>query len=138
MHFGEILRNVRWGIAQGAKYSMFYSAWFAIAYVVVGVLLLAKGGMTVPLVFAFYLVAPICAGAVVGLLRPLGRSLAGQMLIGFVAALPLTAIGALLVFPVDEWTKVGWKFCLALAGLMGPLYGLVNWVVDLGPLRKRD
>jgi hypothetical protein len=116
---------------EGAKTGFLYGACYAIAGIV---LLVIRGprpfetafGVSAPFAIILYLLAGVLAGAVVGILSPIGRSLVGKVFVGIVAMLPVS----LMYIAVRE---EGLRFQSMLTGafiislLLGTLGGMVVW-----------
>jgi len=121
-----LVANVRWGVTWGLRMAMLFCAW-------IGILVVLNWSFTLPVrsnhhvnafaVVALYVGGGIIAGAIVGLLRPLERTMAGAMLTGFVAALPVFAGGSLLLNSLSNWDITNTIVTLAGAGTLGPMMG---------------
>jgi len=79
---------------------------------------------------AVYLVAGIVGGSIFGLFMPLGRSLLGAAFLGFVVAIPIAVLMAIIVAP-DVAPGTG-EFVWICAGvsLLGPVGGAGLWIVN--------
>jgi hypothetical protein len=72
-------------------------------------------------VIGLYFGGGIVAGTVLGLMRPLLRSVAGAMVTGFVAALPFFAGCSLLSHPLSQWGSTDTIVTLAASFILGPM-----------------
>jgi hypothetical protein len=122
--------NILWGIRSAVFYSKFYSGLALFVYIVGGGIGFAKAGLKFGPVLAFYLVAPLLAGAVVGALRPLSGNVVGQMLIGAVAAIPVALGVYLVVLPAPLWHERLFPLVAFSALVFGPIMGAVTYLVD--------
>jgi hypothetical protein len=125
----RLIANVLWGVRESFFFIKVYSVWALVAWFAGAAVLYAKYGLSIIGVLLFYCTALPLAGAVVGLLRPLGRTLLGQMFIGAMAALPITFAGFTLVFTRAEWPQLLIPTAVGTAVVLGPLYGAINWIV---------
>jgi hypothetical protein len=117
--------NVRQGLWWGAAFATLYSL------AAVGIFVLhAPGpfhanGVSLPAVLALYWVGGLAGGLIYGLLLPLGRTLAGAMVLGFLVALPVAAAASLLVERQSRTPAP--ILVIGFAALMGPLCGAGIW-----------
>ncbi len=117
--------NLRWGVVWGLRMSLLFSAW-------IGVLIVLNQSVSLPVgqtdhhvnafaVMALYVGGGILAGAVIGLLRPIERTMFGTMVTGFVAGLPVFAGGSLLLGGLAQWDSTNTIVTVAGALLVGPM-----------------
>src|SRR6185312_850256 len=122
-----LVANVRWGVTWGLRMALLFSAW-------IGILMILNRSVTLPggetnhhvnafAVVALYVGGGIAAGAIVGLLRPLERTMAGAMLTGFVAALPFFGGCSLLVHSLSLWYSTDTIVTVAASLMLGPMVG---------------
>lgn len=118
------LANLLWGVRWGAIMAFGYSL-IAIAISILSLSTkLLHGQVTIFQVVLTYWIGGIVGGAIVGLLRPLTRTKPGTALVGFVAAVPLTAsILGLTHKPTTSWTRE-LVIILALSLILGPVFAI--------------
>ena len=88
LHVSRAIANLKWGVKGGLTLAAFYCVW-------VGVLFLIGGpeslGVGLTRLMATYVAVGVVAGAVMGLLRPLTGNDFGAFVVGYLAAVPITA-----------------------------------------------
>ena len=102
----RLFRNLVWGVREGFRYSMVYTGWGLSAFLTGGAVLLAKLRLGLLPVLMLYLCAPVVAGTVIAMLRPLCRTMLGQMFVGAVAGLPIGFAVYMVLLPVHRWGAV--------------------------------
>ena len=122
-----LVANIRWGVTWGLRMPLLFSAW-------IGILMILNRSVTLPVgetnhhvnafaVVALYVGGGIAAGAIVELLRPLERTMAGSIFTGFVAALPVFAGGSLLINDLSHWDITNTIVTVAGACMLGCTMG---------------
>ncbi|MFN2398928.1 MAG: hypothetical protein ABR543_09875 [Gemmatimonadaceae bacterium] len=108
-----VLRNIRWGIILGLFFAVYYSAIAIAIYLLLGPSAFDRNGITLLGAIMAYFTAGVVGGIVVGLFRPLVRSLLGRMAAGILVAVPVflvigvTADGNITGWTGDEWVALG-------------------------------
>jgi len=119
----------------GVWFGVAYSAWALVLLLLRGSEPFDRLGTTVGKAILFYLAAGVISGTIIGLLLPIGRWLAGALLIGVMAGIPVGALIAVINHSrVDWWqeipTGVEW------GALEGALLGVVVWSTNRHLLKK--
>ena len=122
----EYVITVFVSIVAGVVVGLIYSAVAVLIYVLSGPAQFQEEGIRVIDLAKVYIGGFSMAGAIAGLLLPLGRWAVGAALIGFLAALP-----AVTMIAITLW---GWPFTrhtiytIGVASLVfGPTFGLMMW-----------
>src|SRR4051794_17188739 len=123
----DLVRDLRWGA------SRFTALGVILSLIVLAASLMRSGnsnrfGIGLWLAITIYVFGGFLAGLVVGLLRPATRTLLGQILVGFVAMLPLAALVVELAIPPAERAMNGVGFVLLVAAVLGPVYAIALWL----------
>jgi hypothetical protein len=72
--------------------------------------------------------AGIVAGALIGLLRPLGKSRMGSMVIGIVVMVPVAIVSTIVSDgPMSVWSLETWLVSFASSSILGACFGLLLW-----------
>ena len=119
--------NVAWGVRRGVTAGLFFVGWAALVFLARGTVAVATpggGSLTLAAVIAAYLAGGALAGAVVGALRPLGRSRPGSALLGLMAAVPLFVAIRFAAEGPAPWTRGDTVLVGVCALFAGPLTGL--------------
>lgn len=126
----DLRRDIAWGIHWGKQFSSYYTL-LALAWLVfAGRFAWGRWGFRIFLIVPFYWGAGVVAGAIIGLLRPLGRTLLGQVLIATIAGFPVCFGGAMIVIPFEKWAELLVPTGLIATLALAPLAGVVNWIVS--------
>jgi hypothetical protein len=118
--------RIRVGATWGIGLGLGCIAWVTFLALLPGSARFERLGIPYLVLVAFYLLSGAVAGGIVGLLMPWSRRLPLRMVIGFLAALPIS-LALSLVVPVPT----GWgarevvHVVLIWAGIVGPLGALV-------------
>lgn len=116
--------NVRLGTGRGLAIGGFFAAGSLLIVATRGMSVLDDYHTTLPGLLAFNLIGGAVTGAIVGVLLPLAsRGAISAGLVGFVAMLPASVVGMLMVTPRGEWPNVVPMGTLAGAALLGGLGG---------------
>ena len=99
-HVSTAMGNLKWGVKGGLGIASFYCVWVGGLYLLGGPEPFSRLGVSLTSVIATYLVGGVAAGAVIGLLRPLSRNDFGAFVVGYLAAVPITAG---LMIRLDGW-----------------------------------
>jgi hypothetical protein len=121
-----MLSRTKEGAKTGFLYGLFYAAAGIVILLIRGPRPLERFGVSAPLAIVMYLIAGILAGAVVGILSPLARSLVGKMFVGVVAMIPVS-----LMYIVAYEDGIGLRQALTAAfiisTILGSLGGAIFW-----------
>jgi hypothetical protein len=123
-----VIRNIGWGVRWGVRMGLLFCAWVLILVLVEGSpTLQLREGYAVPAlsVIALYALGGPCAGAIVGLFRPLLQWRAGAVLAGTLAALPLFLGVRVMMFGFAPWGMADTVIVLGGSPLLGPLTALL-------------
>lgn len=115
-----------WGAKWGLRLASLYCVWIIILIGLNRSLTLkASGGHTVNAlaVLALYVLGGAIAGAVVGITRPLQRSMIGAMLSGWFAALPVFWGAVFVVRGFVPWDSESTIIVVAGSLMLGPTLG---------------
>lgn len=115
-------QNIRWGVANGARFAAVLSGLVALVELPRGALTAAR----LFVVIAAYFASGITAGVVVGVMRQWTRRKVGALLVGIVAAVPV-GIALQLAYDVDAHQAFSWLVLVEFALIAGPLGGLIRW-----------
>jgi hypothetical protein len=120
----RVAANVRLGVIYGLAIGGTFALGSLITVLVRGATFLDDYRISLLGLIAFNLVGGAGTGAIAGLLLPLAkRSAIGASAVGFVAMLPISFIGMLLVTPPGEWREVIPLGAPVGAALLGGLIG---------------
>ena len=123
-HRSTTTANLKWGVKGGLGMALFYCMWVGVLYVLRGPEPFSRQGVSLTTVVATYLAVGVVAGGVVGLLRPLTGNGFGAFVVGYVAALPITAGLMICVtgWPTT-WTARWWHEFPILVLIFGTMVG---------------
>ena len=120
--------DVRWGIGWGVAFSALYGVLVVAQYFASQGQVLERKGLHLLVVLAAYAASGVLGGAVLGILRPLGRSKGGSMLLGFIVMLP---VGVMLQTAIrglpPAWSGVDVASVILMASTMGPIAGWIAY-----------
>ncbi len=120
----DLQNNVRLGISRGLAVGGFFAAGSLLMVATRGMAVLDDYHTTLPGLLAFNVIGGSITGAIVGALLPVAsRGAVSAAVVGFVAMLPASLVGMLMVTPHGEWRDVVPVGTLAGAGLLGGLGG---------------
>lgn len=124
-HVSSAMDNLKWGVKGGVGFALFYCAWVGALYLVAGSEALSRQGVSLTTIMSTYLCVGVVAGAVVGLLRPLTKNGFGAFVVGYIAAVPVTAglVVCLNGWPTT-WTARWWHEFPILVLVFGTMVGL--------------
>jgi len=117
-----VLRAVRTALGCAAVLSAFVTLQSALTHGRA----LERYGLRLWEVIALYFGGAVVAGLVVGLLKPLTRTLLGAMIVGVVAVYPALLALSPIGLPDRPWTA-RFTGSLLLASVMGPVYAWALW-----------
>ena len=100
-----LIKNLRWRIKTGIRAGLTFTVIAVIAFVLDFKHTLSAKGLTFLAVAAAYLGGGVVAGAIVGALRPLGRSRLGAVLLGVIACVPVAIAIRLAAEGFTPWTR---------------------------------
>jgi hypothetical protein len=126
---GRVQRDIAWGIGWGLRIAGGFTV-LAIGIAVVSSLVSAPSSQLMTFLgqtLAIYLWGAFTAGAVVGLLRPLGRNWLGAATMGFAAGLPVTVGGYLILLGFGRMSLALVLLSVGQALLAGGLAGIMIW-----------
>ena len=83
--------NLKWGVKGGLGFAAVYCLWVGLLFLIGGPETFRRLGVTLTTVIATYVTVGVVAGAVIGLLRPLTGNGFGAFVVGYLAAVPITA-----------------------------------------------
>ena len=116
--------NLGVGVTRGLAIGAFFAAGALVLRLVNGSRFLDDNYVSLLGLIAYDVLAGAATGAIVGSLLPLAsRSSIGAALVGFVAMLPASFVGMLIVTPSDQWDRVIPIGSLVAAALLGGLIG---------------
>lgn len=127
----RVTSNLRTGLEWGLSFALFYSAYVLLLALIKGPGVFIRAGTTLLTVVAAYFLGGLVGGAAFGLLLPLGRSLTGAAVLGFIVALPVTAAIGMSLWPPEVWLSKT-PVILIASGTLGPLCGASMWFVTQG------
>lgn len=117
--------NIAWGIRWGVLFSLGFIAYIALLFLARGQAPFAEYGMTFGRLVTLYLGAGMASGAVVGVLRPLGRWFWGAAVIGFFAGVVVASCLMFLENGVFAWGAEDVVKVTVLGLVWGPAGGLM-------------
>lgn len=106
-------------------FAAIFTAWAALQFLFRGEAVFAKYKMSFGAVIAFYLGGAVAAGAVVGMLLPLGRSTGGAALLGFIAGIPVAVAFRIALSGFAAWTVRDTIFLILWPLVLGAPAGTV-------------
>jgi hypothetical protein len=86
MRMRSLGSDIRWGVGWGIGFAALYAGFALVQYALTEGQALANKGLSLAAVVGAYAVAGVLGGAVLGVLRPLGRSRGGSILLGFITS----------------------------------------------------
>ena len=98
----DMWRGARYGGAFGAALSI----WAALVYLIGGRTAFAEKGVSLAGLVALYLLNGVAGGVLVGLVRPLTRSLPGMILTAMLVAVPVAVAIRLMASGLEPLTRV--------------------------------
>lgn len=119
--------DLRWGFGHGLRIA-------GLLLLVTLFMYLARGGGPDPLQFgwlaiaATYLLASLGAGLLLGLLRPINKTLLGHMVIGMACTLPLCGLVIYQMEWKDWYTMPRWIVTCCVTVILGSVYGIAVWM----------
>lgn len=118
--------NLGWGIRWGLAFASGYIAWVLLLYLVAGSAPFEEhGNLTVGKAIVAYIAGGVLAGSIVGSLRPLVRWLLGAIVLGVIAAVPVTLGMLIAMVGMPPWA-FEYKFAAVIAPIvLGSLGGLI-------------
>jgi hypothetical protein len=119
----DLRRGIGWGLAIGGV----FTAYVAVVTVLRGSDVGAEVGLPLWVLIAGYLLGGAVAGALVGLFAPIGRTRSGAMLLGTMAALPISAFFTVLLRPPDMPFVFVPGVVLVSSVIMGAVGGASVW-----------
>jgi hypothetical protein len=120
----DLQSNGRLGLNRGLAIGGFFAAGSLLMVATRGISVLDDYHTTLPGLLAFNVIGGAITGAIVGVLLPVAnRGAVSAALVGFVAMLPASVVGMLMVTPHGEWRDVVPVGSLAGAALLGGLGG---------------
>ncbi len=120
----DLQSNVRLGVSRGLTIGGFFAAGSLLVVATRGMSVLDDYHTTLPGLLAFNVIGGAITGAIVGVLLPVAsRGAVRAAVLGFVAMLPASVVGMLMVTPQGEWRDVVPIRTLAGAALLGGLGG---------------
>lgn len=120
-----VVNDITWGCAWGTGVAFVLSVF---VLVVRGGAMLAGGGGTAPGLLAVvgsYFLGGLLAGAVVGVLRPVGKTAWGAGLLGFVASTPVFFVFEYFDRGPQAWSTGRVTAMLLFASLLGVPVGVI-------------
>jgi hypothetical protein len=119
-----VMGNLKWGVKGGLGIASLYCVWVGVLYLLQGSEPFSRQGVGLPTVLATYVAVGVIAGAVIGLLRPLTRNDFGAFVVGYLAAVPITAGLMICVngWPT-AWTVRRWHEFPVMVLLFGTMVG---------------
>ncbi len=119
----EIVRTVRTALGYAAVFSILAALQ---STQVSGRAFLDRFGLRLWEVIAVYFGGAVTAGLVVGVLKPLARSLPGAMVVGVIAVYPAILALSPVGLPDAAWRERA-TASLVLASMLGPAYAWALW-----------
>lgn len=126
-----LIENIKWGVTEALKICLAYGAWIVVVYILGGAIVFSKTGLRIGSGIALYLVAPLCAGLIVGALRSLTRWFVGRLVVGTLAAVPICLCGYMIVLARDLWHDRLIPLTIITAVFVGPMF-VAFGEVDIG------
>jgi hypothetical protein len=100
----ELRRDLELGLWVGMSIALICAFFATLRFILGGAAAFsAKTHMAIGEALLFYLLGGLSGGILIGVLRPLRGTTMGSFVIGFCAALPLSAMAALSVIERKEW-----------------------------------
>lgn len=136
----DIRSDVLFAIKKGAFYATLLSVYALTLVVLSRGRVLDKYGpnVTVIRVIVVYYSAAVLGGTVVGVLKPIAKTLLGSMLIGFLVALIGGFFVLMTLLPPEEWRSVLPLATVLFALALGPGAGAINWYFDRKDRRSAE
>lgn len=119
------LKNLKTGLIWGLRYAFAYSLIVLVIAVTRGAEPFQKAGTTLLAVLVVYWSAGVVTGSIVGILLPLGKSMAGAALLGAIGSIPVSCAVLLATQPPSHWGAELPLF-VVIGLLIGPLFGLAT------------
>ncbi len=120
----SVATNVKLGVVYGVGIGATFALGAVLMVLIRGIHSLTDYRISLPGLIALDLLGGVGTGAIVGLFLPFAaRSALRASVVGFVAMLPFSFVGMLIVTPPDEWPKVIPVGPLVAAALLGGLIG---------------
>lgn len=117
---GASAQDVKWGLKWGAGFTVVMTLYTLGVYLIVGSEPFDRVGLRPQVVLTLYIAGSLIAGLVVGLLRKLTATREGSMLVGTLAALPVSLGMGLAYFGAPAiWSTGDWAQCVFMAILFG-------------------
>jgi hypothetical protein len=113
-------------VVAGVVFAVLCSLWVGLVVLVQGTAPFDRAGLSPLVVIGIYFLVGPLGGALIGLMLPLGRSVWGSILVGFVGVLPLYGAFALLLVPRKDWL-VGLVLTCFLGMFVGGITGYSAW-----------
>ena len=120
-----IVERMVMGAKAGALLGVLYCGIATVSFVVRGTAATAAMGVGLPSLFAAYLIGGPASGAVAAILFPLGRTLAGALVVGFVSIIPLILGGRIVLRGLARWDRADSVVIMATALFIGGLTGVL-------------
>jgi hypothetical protein len=123
-YWRHLPRELRVGVSAGLLVAAVYAAVASVIFLFRGSRPFAANDVTLSGALLAYFAAGVLGGVAYGLLHPLGRWLAGQLLIATICAmLAFMAIKAASVGPPTRWASGDWSGVVVLGLLFGQVGG---------------
>ncbi|MDT8436697.1 MAG: hypothetical protein RRA92_08070 [Gemmatimonadota bacterium] len=118
MKLRDMIRNIGWGLTHGLVMAVVLLFLLFFLSALVGSNMAAEHGLSWASASALFGTIGVTVGALIGVMRPLGRYRVGAMIMGVVGAAGVYFIGAIWLF---GWTTVGqvWDVLLIVALFAG-------------------
>jgi hypothetical protein len=124
LHVSTAIGNAKWGVKGGLRAAVVYCLWVGLLFLIGGPETFSRLGVTLTTVMATYVTVGVLAGAVIGLLRPLTGNGFGAFVVGYLAAVPITA-GIMICLKgwPSTWTIGLWHSFPMLVLIFGTMVG---------------
>lgn len=121
-------KNLRWGIVSGLIFAALFSIWVAVLALLRGSTRFEEYGVSLWRILESYFAGGICAGAVVGLARPLTKYRIGAAFVGILAAGPVALAIAIASDGMPrQWADGTWVAVWVIVLFLGPIVGYARW-----------
>ena len=131
----NVWQRAAWGASWGAIFGVVCACIALLQYLVRGAGFETRYQLTLPTLAVAYLGGCIVAGALVGLLLPLGKWRPGAALVGFLAILPVGAAIELSTLTGSGWTRANTFVLIVGAVGIGVPVGAIYHAMFLHNLR---
>lgn len=123
-----VWQDVKWGLIYGIGLAAIYAAYVIVLFLFAGSEPFDELEVSLPAVLGAYFFGGLLGGVVLGLLRPLAKTLLAYMAVGMVVALPVV-FGLVLIKsgPLSGWSRPECIVMLVLTTFYGIGGGYVAW-----------